>query len=292
MARHGARQVAITLGALSALGAIGALGALRAPGAAAQGLQPTPTFRSEIQYVQIPVRVLDARGEFVRRLTQSDFQIFEDGTSQTISTFSAIDIPFVRQTVASAVPPSAIDGAPSASQHAGGRAYAFVLDNQDMDEAIALRVRHLVRGFLTNHFAANDLATIVVTGVGQGQSLTQERHLLDAALERLTGDKQPLDQRIHQTATVIAETARSLESIQGKRKALVLVTASQVCTLEASTCRESLNHAVRVSGYVVGYRSTNTIADGKVRINKVTTSRKGVRVVHRRSYVAPAAASP
>ena len=41
--------------------------------------QPAATFRSEINYVQIPARVLDARGEFVSGLTQSDFQILEDG---------------------------------------------------------------------------------------------------------------------------------------------------------------------------------------------------------------------
>jgi hypothetical protein len=35
--------------------------------------------------VQIPVRVLDARGEFVKGLTQSDFQIFEDGQSRTVA---------------------------------------------------------------------------------------------------------------------------------------------------------------------------------------------------------------
>ena len=62
MARHGARQVAIAL-----LGAI--------------------------DYVQIPVRVLDARGDFVRGLTQSDFHILEDGVPQTITAFSAVDIP-------------------------------------------------------------------------------------------------------------------------------------------------------------------------------------------------------
>ena len=64
--------------------------------------QPGATFRSEINYVQIPVRVLDARGEFVRGLAQSDFQIFEDGQPQTITAFSAVDIPFIRSDGAAA----------------------------------------------------------------------------------------------------------------------------------------------------------------------------------------------
>ena len=77
MARHGARQVAIA--ALAIIGGVGI---------GAQNPQPAPTFRSEIDYVQIPVRVLDARGQFVHGLTQSDFQILEDGVPQTITAFS------------------------------------------------------------------------------------------------------------------------------------------------------------------------------------------------------------
>jgi VWFA-related protein len=372
MARHGARQVAVAV-----LGALGAIGALGAMGAAAQNRQAAPTFRSGIDYVQIPVRVLDPRGNFVHGLTQSDFQIFEDGQLQTITAFTAVDIPFVRQ-----------DGVtPSDSPDVVGRVYAFVLDNQGMDAAIALRVRQLVRRFVTNHLAANDLAAIVLTGVGRGQPLTRDRHLLDAALERVNSDRQRPDERVHRTATVIADTARGLGSIRGRRKALVLVTASQICSLEVSECRESLNHALRVSGqsdvsiyaidgrglpanestsaehanpnsvygvggyterssgaaarrafaegreefhgassgarylaeesggfavvntnsideafarlvretssyYLLGYNSTNTIADGKVRLNRVTTSRRGVSLVHRSSHLAPAAPSP
>jgi hypothetical protein len=69
---------------------------LRAPGVAiamlvsaallrAQTPQSAPTFRSEINYVELTVRVLDAKGGFVRDLQQSDFQIFEDGARQEIS---------------------------------------------------------------------------------------------------------------------------------------------------------------------------------------------------------------
>ena len=61
MARYCARQVAIA--AIASVGSVGI---------GAQDQQPAPTFRSEINYVQIPARVLDARGEFVSGLTQSE----------------------------------------------------------------------------------------------------------------------------------------------------------------------------------------------------------------------------
>ena len=52
-----------------------------------------PTFHAEINYVELPVRVLDAKGNFIRDLKQADFHIFEDGTPQQIAAFGLIDLP-------------------------------------------------------------------------------------------------------------------------------------------------------------------------------------------------------
>lgn len=373
MARDRARQVSITALAFALAWSVG-------PGA--QSRQSRPTFRAEVDYVQIPVRVLDARGEFVHGLTQPDFQIFEDGILQTITAFTAVDIPFVRQNSRPAARSRPADPVTSeVPQRVDGRVYAFVLDNSAMDSAIGLRVRQLVRRFIRDQFAVNDVAAIVLTGAGRGQAFTSDTRLLDAALERFQGDLQPPGERIHQSATVIGDTADAMSAIKGRRKALVLITASQVCSIEVSTCRESLDHALRVSGqsevsiyaidarglpandrtsaehanpnstyvdgsyvelssgaaarssferaradfhgatsgarylaeasggfalvntnsidegfsrlvrenssyYLLGYYSTNKIADGKLRINRVTTSRKNLRAVYRSGYVA------
>ena len=48
----------------------------------------TPTFRSEINYVDVPVRVVDERGDFVRGLAATDFAVFENGKRQVVSRFS------------------------------------------------------------------------------------------------------------------------------------------------------------------------------------------------------------
>ena len=52
-----------------------------------------PTFRLQVEVVEMDVRVTDAKGNFVRNLTKDDFQIFEDGKEQTVTTFSLVDIP-------------------------------------------------------------------------------------------------------------------------------------------------------------------------------------------------------
>jgi hypothetical protein len=55
--------------------------------------QKAPTFHAAINYVEFSVRVVDARGQFVRDLQQSDFRVFEDGSPQMIARFQLVDLP-------------------------------------------------------------------------------------------------------------------------------------------------------------------------------------------------------
>ena len=215
--------------------------------------QPAATFRSEINYVQIPARVLDARGEFVSGLTKSDFQILEDGAPQTITAFSAIDIPSRQvQAIVPDAPFEAVDAAASNDpMRVDGRVYAFLLDNQTMSPAIALRTRHVVRGFIRDYLKANDMAAVAFTGAGRGQQFTRDRRLLDAAVGRLLGDADPTDDADRRSMASIADTARSMGSIKGRRKALVPLSSSPICSLSAreadSTCHADARHALRVA---------------------------------------------
>src|SRR5207247_10920535 len=58
--------------------------------------QQQPTFKAQVEYVEVDALVSDANGNFVRGLTKDDFQILEDGKAQTVSTFSLVDIPVER----------------------------------------------------------------------------------------------------------------------------------------------------------------------------------------------------
>ena len=75
-----------------------AVWAVRTPGILAQGNPPAqadapPTFRTEINYVQVSARVVDAQGNFVRNLRREDFQILEDNRPQRVTIFDLVDIP-------------------------------------------------------------------------------------------------------------------------------------------------------------------------------------------------------
>ena len=52
-----------------------------------------PTFKAEIEYVEVDALVTDQSGAVVRDLRKEDFQIFEDGKSQSISGFALVEIP-------------------------------------------------------------------------------------------------------------------------------------------------------------------------------------------------------
>jgi Ca-activated chloride channel homolog len=56
--------------------------------------QKAETIRVDTSLVTVPVIVTDSVGRFVTGLTRSDFQIFEDGKPQEISSFSATEAPF------------------------------------------------------------------------------------------------------------------------------------------------------------------------------------------------------
>ena len=186
---------------------------------------------------------------------QSDFQVFEDGQAQTVAAFSAVDIPSkqVDATVPDA-PLAALDAVASNDPvEVDGRVYVFVLDNQFMHPDIALRTRHVVRGFIRDYVKTNDIAAVVFTGAGRGQHFTRNRRLLDDAIGRLLGDPDPTDDAARRSMATIADTARSMVAIKGRRKALVLLSSSPICLLSemdsTSTCRDdaSTRFATRCS---------------------------------------------
>src|SRR4026209_2402329 len=59
--------------------------------------QTPPTFRVDVNYVEIDARAADAQGNFVSDLTENDFQILEDGAPQAIKVFTRVNLPIERQ---------------------------------------------------------------------------------------------------------------------------------------------------------------------------------------------------
>ncbi|MBP7775990.1 MAG: VWA domain-containing protein [Acidobacteria bacterium] len=216
-------------------------------------IQPPVTFRSEINYVEVDARVLDAQGAFVPGLTAADFQVTEDGKPQKVAAFSFINIPVERQArPLFAKTPIERDVADNISGY-DGRVYVIVLDDQHTHPLRSQRLKAAARQFVQRYMGANDTAAIVFTSgrsdVAQEFTNSQRRllsavdkfmgrKLRSSTLERLEeesrtrglrgqGDRidDPFDQERAMVARTTLDSLRDLSNylagISGRRKAII-----------------------------------------------------------------------
>ncbi len=177
-----------------------ALAAAQTPGQppAQTAAPPTPevTFKVEVNYVEQDVRVVDRNGNFVRGLTQEDFQVLEDGRPQKVQTFGLVDIPNTRPRkplyLDPGAPPIESDVAVN-KQVLDGRLYLVVLDDYHVAPLRSQNVKNLARRFVLEKLGPDDQAAVVVTS-GQlraSQDFTQNRRLLLEAIDNFVGQKLP-----------------------------------------------------------------------------------------------------
>ncbi|MDE3153910.1 MAG: VWA domain-containing protein [Acidobacteriota bacterium] len=223
----------------------------QAPAAPAQG----PTFRLEVNYVEVDAVVTDAQGHFVRGLTKNDFTVLENGKPQTISTFTPVDIPIETATqplfATNPIPPDVQSNA----RPFNGRVYVMVLDGLHTKPERAGRVREVAAQFIRNDFGANDVMAILHIGgaASDSQDFTSNKQLLLDSVNKFTGlsarsrtadaiddafnfaglsestdptmtsgeDVRSYNARV--TAETLLNVVRWMNAIHGRRKALLFV---------------------------------------------------------------------
>lgn len=162
-----------------------------APATTGQPDPQRPTFRAQIDYVEVSAIVTDDDGQMVSDLKQGDFQILEDGKPQTITVFEPVKIPF-------RVPErTLIEGRPlpfdvATNQGArDGRVYVVILDDYHITPLRANQVKVAVKQFIEKHVAANDqVAVIHASGRSNAsQEFTTNKDLMMAAVDKLIGMK-------------------------------------------------------------------------------------------------------
>ena len=197
-----------------------ALGLAVAIGTAAFA-QQAPTFRAQVEAIQVDAFVIDRAGRPVTNLRLDDFEVLEDGRPQVITSFSEVNIPIDPPPPFS---PTAARADVATNAGRDGRLYVIALDTID-DTALVLRARHFLRAFIERHFEANDVGVVVNVGRGRArdtQDFTSDRRLLIAAIDRLMGGAADPFLRRSRPAALKALLA-SLAQIRG-RKALIYVT--------------------------------------------------------------------
>ena len=140
--------------------------------------------------------VVTKDGKHVTNLTADDFEIFEDGKKQTITSFAYIsnisNVPS-SDSRASVAPPASKKNETSVpppvpiQRDAARRTVAIVVDDLDMSAESMTPVRRQVRKFIAEEVQPNDLVAIIRTGgqMGALQQFTNDKRVLNRAIERL-----------------------------------------------------------------------------------------------------------
>jgi len=150
-----------------------------------------PTFKLQVDYVEVDVVVTDRNGNLVRDLKKEDFQVLEDGKGQTISTFTLVDIPIERADrplfAASPIEPDVKTN----EKPFDGRVYVMVIDDLHTRFGRSIRVKAAAKQFIERRLGANDLMAVVHTsGPADGnQEFTSNKRLLLAAVDKTSGRK-------------------------------------------------------------------------------------------------------
>ncbi len=150
-----------------------------------------PTFRTQVEYVEVDVVVTDAAGHFVPGLKKEDFQLREDGKSQSISAFSMVNVPVDRVEVplftSLPIPPDVRTN----ERPFEGRIYVLLLDDLHVDPSRSQLARNAARAFIERNLAANDLMAVLTVGGREEstQEFTGNKALLLAAVDHFVGGK-------------------------------------------------------------------------------------------------------
>jgi VWFA-related protein len=149
----------------------------------------TPTFKVQVDYVEVDAFVTDQQGRFVRDLKKEDFQVFEDGKPQTISAFALVDIPIERpDRPLFAGQPIEPDVRTNARPF-DGRIYILLLDSLHVQLQNTPKVKAAARRFILERLGANDLMAVihVDSKSENSQEFTNSKRLLLSAVDKFVG---------------------------------------------------------------------------------------------------------
>ena len=194
----------------------------------------SPNFRTETTLVQLPVRVVDGKGNFVRTLTAADFQVFEDGVPQTISAFSLVDLTATSGQIAARTPSTGVLS-PADLENLEGRLYVFLLDDAHTSMMHSARARDLIRGFIKDQMLPTDAGAVVIASGAARQDFTRDKQALLKAVDRFNGTLdagEPAgvqETRARAMVKLVTDLAAALGQIRGKHKTVIYMGSRVGC---------------------------------------------------------------
>src|SRR5688572_29047541 len=215
---------------------------LLSAGLAAQAPQ-RPTFTVRIDAVNMDVIVKDSGGRFVPDLKKEDFEVYEDGVKQDVTSMTMSYGGRVTN-VLEAPPPPTPEGILLPPRRAvsdtSGRIFIFFVDDLHLQFQQSGRVRQLFEKVSKLLIHEGDLFDIVSSGPSSIRvDMTYDKKRLEEAIKKIHGDglkpseiiqrgsgsegPTELRHRAHVAFSTMLEALNNLEKVTNRRKALVWV---------------------------------------------------------------------
>jgi VWFA-related protein len=206
---------------------------------------PQPTFQSAVTLVTSDVVVRDRRGQFQANLAKENFELYEDGVKQELTSFVLVHGGRVYQapgTTRAAVREGIVLPASRPVNDAAGRIIIFVIDDLHLNTRDTPRLRQLFRQMAKELVHDGDLFGIVSTGTSSiAIDLTYDRTRLEEAATKINGSSlrpseileqsamgtgqvpQEVTHRANVAFATIYDMLNNLQQTQHRRKAVVLI---------------------------------------------------------------------
>jgi len=211
------------------------------PNAAAP--QERPTFKVQVDLVTNDIIVRDEKGTFIPDLKKEDFEIFEDGVKQDISSMTVVTGGRVTNVLAPPPPPppEGIVLPPTRPRNdVSGRIFLFFVDDLHLQFHNTGRVRDLFKRISKELVHEGDMFGIVSSGPSSiAVDMTYDKTRLDEAIKKMAGNElKPTDiiqgpsgaegpsevrYRAHVAFSTVNDLLNNLDSVHNRRKALIYV---------------------------------------------------------------------
>src|SRR5437762_10359341 len=215
-----------------------------APAKPAAPAQPEkPTFRMQVDLVTNDVVVRDEKGNFIADLKKDEFEIYEDGVKQDITSMTVVTGGRVNNVLAPPPPPppeGIILPPPKPRNDVSGRIFLFFVDDLHLQFHNTGRIRDLFKKISKELVHDGDMFGVVSSGPSSiAIDMTYDKQRLEEAIKKIAGNElSPTDiiqgpsgaegpsevrYRAHVAFSTVNDILSNLEQVHNRRKALVYV---------------------------------------------------------------------
>ncbi len=182
--------------------------------------RPAPSWQPGDNVVEVDAVAVDDNGRAVDDLRQEDFQVREDGHPVALTSFFS-------------------SAARGEDAKAGGRSVVLFLDDSGVSPRLTSRVQDIARQFVSRTGAADELSVVRLSN-RHGEPVGDRKDAL-AQIDEYRGGAVPFFGRetVEVALTRIATVSRGFDSLQHKRRAIVVIGAPNVFDIDEPIERQS-----------------------------------------------------